>query len=343
MTKLRALLASLTLVAGATYWMTHDSQAASPSVTPGATLARPEVLVAPGVVEPARDRVVLSFETPGRIVAIDVDEGDPVVAGQPVARLDDRLARARLAAARAQLAQARARHGLARRGPRGEDLAAARADAAAAAVAAAHRTTEQTRSEHLGARGAVATSIVEADGAAARVAAAQAEAADARFRSLAKGTRPELISEAEAAVALAQADVDAATVALDQTVLRAPADGIVLRRFAEVGALVSQLTPAPVVSVADVRDLEIRAEIDEADIGAVQVGQIASVTATAYGAQRFPVRITRVTRELGRKTVRDDDPRARIDTRVLEVIARFEGDPPAQLPLGLRVTLHVGK
>jgi hypothetical protein len=53
------------------------------------------------------------------------------------------------------------------------------------------------------------------------------------------------------------------------------------------------------------------------------------------------VRITQITRELGRKTVRDDDPRARVDTRVLEVIARFDGAPTEPLPLGLRMYVHV--
>ena len=51
----------------------------------------------------------------------------------------------------------------------------------------------------------------------------------------------------------------------------------------------------------------------------------------------------RLTRELGRKTARDDDPRARVDTRVLEVIARFDGAPGIALPLGLRMQLHVTK
>jgi hypothetical protein len=41
--------------------------------------------------------------------------------------------------------------------------------------------------------------------------------------------------------------------------------------------------------------------------------------------------------------VRDDDPRARVDTRVLEVIAGFDGAPATALPLGLRMEVHVGK
>ena len=340
MNKLRYILVALPLAAAAYLWFGRETQPASAQ---SAIVTRPAVLVAPGHVEPERDAVKLAFESQGRIVAILVDEGDAVKANQVLARLDDRMHRARVVAAEAALAQAKARYTHARRGPRAEDLAAARAEADAAAAAAAHRGAEQERSEQLGKVGAVADSIVDADGAAARVAAAQAEAASARYRSLAKGTRPEQIDEAAAAIQLAQAELDAAKVALDQTVLRAPTDGVILRRYAEVGSLVTMTSPSPILSRADLRSLQVRAEIDEADVAAVAVGQPAFATADAYGDRKFPVRITRITNELGRKTMRDDDPRARVDTRVLEVTATFDGAPGVELPLGLRMSVHIGK
>ena len=304
-------------------------------------ISRAPILVAPGRVEPIRDPVALAFETGGRIVAIDVDEGDAVHEGQVVARLDDRLPKARVAVAAATVAQARARFDLARRGPRHEDIDAAKAVAEAAAAEADQRGTERVRSEHLGEVGAVATSVVDADSSAAHVATATAAAAPPRHQSLAKGTRAEQIAEASAAVDAATAELDAAKVSLDQTLLRAPHDGVILRRLAEVGALVTTLTPVNVVTIADLSKLEVRAELDEADIAAIAVGKPAYVTADAFGDRHFTVRVTRITQELGRKTVRDDDPRARVDTRVLEVVAQFDTAPTVALPLGLRMYLHV--
>jgi len=339
MTKVRYFLLSLPLAVGAYLWFGRETQSAAAQPE----IARPAILVAPGRIEPVRDAVKLGFEAHGRIVAIDVDEGDAVKAGQVIARLDDRLARARIAASEAGLAQAKARYLFARRGPRNEDLVAARAEADAAAAAAEHRGTEQARTERLGEVGAVATAVVDADGAAARVAKAQANAATARYQSLARGTRTEQIEEAAATIALAQSELDAAKVALDQTVLRAPSEGVILRRTAEVGAIVTLAAPAPVVTLADLRQLEIRAEVDEADVAAISLGQVAYATADAYGDRQFPVRLARITHELGRKTVRDDDPRARVDTRVLEVIATFDGPPGAELPLGLRMSVHIAK
>lgn len=344
MTKLRAsLFAIVPLVAAATWYVGHaaPSHAATPgAATPGAAEPpRAGALIAPGRVEPIRDPVLLAFETPGRIATLEVDEGDHVAAGQVVARLDDRLPHARLDAAKAAEAAATARLALARRGPRREELDAAKAEVAAAVAAAANRTVEQARSTRLGDLGAVPASAVDADTTSARVATASADAARARYAALVAGTRRETIDEAVAAVDAARADRAAAEVALDQTLLRAPAAGTVLRRLVEPGTLVAMLTPVPVISVADLAALEIRAEVDEADIARITTGATAFATADAYGDRRFPLHVTRLTRELGRKTVRDDDPRARIDTRVLEVVATF--DTPTELPLGLRMTVHL--
>jgi HlyD family secretion protein len=334
-----AILAVIPLAAAGYLWFGHQTKTASAHTE----LARPTILVAPGRVEPVRDPVALAFEAGGRIIAIEVDEGEAVHVNQVIARLDDRLPKARVDGAEAGVAAAQARLELARRGPRHEDLEAAKADAAAAEAAADHRNAEQVRSEKLGEVGAVANASVDADSAAARVASASAVAANARYQSLAKGTRSEQIAEAVAALDLAKAERAAARVALDQTVLRSPSDGIVLRRLAEVGALVTAVAPSPVVTVADLTKLEIRAEVDEADVSAIALGKTAYATADAFGERTFPVRIARITRELGRKNVRDDDPRARVDTRVLEVIAAFDGTPGTALPLGLRMYVHLDK
>ncbi len=336
-TKLRAaVLAVVPLAAAGWLWLGHASTPAAAETT--APIAAPSELVAPGRVEPVRDPVALAFEAPGRIATIVVDEGDRVHAGDVVARLDDRLPAARVAAAKADLAAAQARYLLAKRGPRAEDIAAARADADAAAADAEHRGVEQARSARLGETGALASSVVDADTAAARCRARpptrrwRVTARSPPARASSRSTRPPRRSRPRAPSSRP------ASVALDQTVLRAPADGVVLRRTAEVGALVTLTPPVTVATVADVARLEVRAEIDEAEVSRVAVGETAYATADAYGDRRFAVHVTRITGELGRKTVRDDDPRAKVDTRVLEVVARFDG--AETLPLGLRMTIH---
>jgi multidrug resistance efflux pump len=328
--------------AGAVAWYAAPSRTASASGAPAAASSEARTLVAPGRVEPHRAAVDLMFEQPGRIKELLVDEGDRVTAGQVIARLDDRAFRARVAAAEATVAGARAHLDELRRGARPEEIAAAKADADAAAAAQADADNQAARADKLLDASALPAAEADAERARAKVSAAQASAAAARAKLVARGARSEDIRVAEAQLELANADLDAAEVALDQCSLRAPSDGIVLRRKAEVGALVTAQVPVPVAELASRDALELRVEIDEADVGSVAVGQTGWATALAYGDRKFAGRITRITGELGRKTALADDPRTRVDTRVLEVVLTFDrGAAPGDLPLGLRMDAHL--
>lgn len=296
-------------------------------------------VVAPAIVEAKADPVALAFETAGRIVEIEVAEGDRVSAGQLVARLDDRLARAQVARAQAAVDRARAARDLAFAGARPAEIAAIEADARAAAAQAADRSLTRERTAKLAADGAV--SRAEADTAAhgAQAADAFAAAAAARADVVRQGERREVRRETVAGVAAAEAELELAKTLLSQTELRAPRDGVVLRRTMEVGEQVVTTPPKVVLTVADVDDLQLRVEIDENDVGRVQIGQHAFATADAYGALRFDGHVVRRASELGRKHLRLEDPHAKTDTRVLEVTVDL--DQPADLPLGLRMDTHV--
>ena len=189
---------------------------------------------------------------------------------------------------------------------------------------------------------AAVLSAAEADStqASARVALGQAGAADARLKVLERGTRSELRREAAAQVAAVEAELEEARTLLDQTQLKAPRAGTVLRRFVEPGEAVVMLPPTTVVAIADVEHVQLRTEVDESDVARVSSGQRGYATAIAYGALKVPGRVGRLTHELGRKHSVTDDPRARIDPRVLEVIFVPDAGHPA-LPLGLRMDVHL--
>ena len=121
--------------------------------------------------------------------------------------------------------------------------------------------------------------------------------------------------------------------------LRAPRAGVLIRRLHEVGEHVTTMPPTVLGVLADTAHLELRVEVDEADLGRVALGQAATASALAYGDRTFPGRVVRVLGELGRKTQRLEDPRARIDTRVLEVVVAL--DQAAPLPLGLRMDVKL--
>jgi multidrug resistance efflux pump len=325
------LSAALAAVGAAAYALRPSPAASAPADAGQATL------VAPALVEAHGDRVELAFETSGRITEVLADEGARVKAGDVVARLDDRIARARVAGAEAALAAAEARLDLAKHGARKDEIRAARADADAAAAQSRDRAQTADRDAKLLALNPDAITVAEVDAtrAAAETADAHARAAGARLALLEKGSRKETITEAKAAVAAAAADLEHAQALLAQLELRAPSDGVVLRRLHEVGEQVSTMPPTTVLVIADLDHLDLRTEIDERDVAHIAIGQRGWATADAYGDRQFAGHVTQIVGELGRKTQRLDDPRARVDTRVQEVV--FTLDESAALPLGLQM------
>ncbi len=151
------------------------------------------------------------------------------------------------------------------------------------------------------------------------------------------------LARAEASVRLARARVQEANALLEKTVLRAPVDGIVLRRYKEAGESVAPESKdsARVFTVADTRRLRVRVDVDETDVARLALGQPAWVTADAYGDRRFEGTVVRVGSLLGRKNIRTDEPTERVDTRVLETLIELHAD--VRLPVGLRVDAFIGE
>ncbi len=332
-------LAVLTVVIGAGAVLALRSRASGRETAAAADPVLP--VVAPGIIEPEADQVALGFELSGRVVEVTVDEGDAVTAGQVVARLDDRIARAEVAKAEAALAVAKAKRDLAMRGARSAEIRAAEADVLAARAQAWERESASGRAQAVrdSNESAISAAQIDAERGAADAARARASAAEARWDLVKQGSRSEEKRAAIAAVDAAEADLAHAMAILSKTELRAPRAGVVLRRFVEAGEQVTTMPPVTVLTIADTSQLELRAEIDESDIARIAVGQRGFATAQAFGDRKFPGQIVRISRELGRKTVRTDDPRARIDTRILEI--EFALDDAAGLPLGLRMDVRL--
>jgi HlyD family secretion protein len=111
------------------------------------------------------------------------------------------------------------------------------------------------------------------------------------------------LARAEADVRSAQADVNQAraTLSSDQTNLskasiRSPVDGVVLSRAVEPGQTVAaSLQVTTLFTVAeDLRQMELKVDVDEADVGGVKDGQNATFTVDAYPGREYSARVTRV-------------------------------------------------
>ncbi len=135
---------------------------------------------------------------------------------------------------------------------------------------------------------------------------------------------------AQANVAAAKAAARAAEVALENTYIRAPFDGTVLAKNADVGEIVapfasSASSKGSVVTLADMNSLEVEADVSESNIHKVIVGQTCEIILDAYPGVRFPGYVKKIvpTADRARATVLTKVAFDELDDRVLpEMSAR---------------------
>jgi multidrug resistance efflux pump len=97
--------------------------------------------------------------------------------------------------------------------------------------------------------------------------------------------------------------------------------------------------PRPVVSLADLSRLRVRAEIDERDLGRLRASQPAFVTAEAFPDRQFKGHVVSFSSLMGRKQVRTGDPAEKSDRDVLEVLIELD-ERDERLAVGLRTTVR---
>ncbi|MDH4066951.1 MAG: HlyD family efflux transporter periplasmic adaptor subunit [Acidobacteriota bacterium] len=298
------------------------------------------IIAGPGRVEPVSEEVDVAFELSGKLALVEVEEGDRVRTGDVLARLESEEYEARLRAAEARLAVAEAERLRLTNGARPEERREAAAVSAQADAALVHARLEVDRGRRLFEAGVIPREQLDRVERDWRVAGArQAETAE-RLAAIDSDARADELARADAGVRLARASVAEARALVRKTVLRAPIDGVVLRRHKQTGESVSLEGPSStVVTVADTRTLRVRVDVDERDVAALGLGQPAWVTARAYGETRFPGRVVRIGQMLGRKTVHTDEPMEKVDTKVLETLIELE--PGTKLPVGLRVDAFI--
>jgi HlyD family secretion protein len=185
--------------------------------------------------ELASDRIELSAEFNEVIVDIVAAEGASVSAGDPLLRLDDARAQARLADARAVHLQASARLDELLRGPRSEQIIAARAMLEGAVQELQFRQSEANRVREVHDRGLAATEVLDRAIADLDAAEANHKLRRAQLQELLAGTTVEELAQAEQQVAQAKAKLDVAAIDVERHTIAAPADGVVDSRLFETG------------------------------------------------------------------------------------------------------------
>lgn len=211
------------------------------------------VLNASGYVVAQRKAAVSSKAT-GRLEWLGVEEGSVVREGQLLARLENR------------------------------DTAASK-NQAAANLSVARNQLEQARVEQKDAARALSRNKqLLSEGIIAR---ADYDTAEARYNSAVAAS-----AAARAGIRAAEAALSGAAANFDYTLIRAPFDGVVLTKNADIGDIVSPMAAAAnakaaVVTLADMGSLQVEADVSEANIGKVRVGQPCEIMLDALPDTRF--------------------------------------------------------
>jgi HlyD family secretion protein len=297
------------------------------------------VIVASGSVEATEAQ--LGFQVPGRIDTIAVAEGDRVTAGQVLARLDVTELEARRAQAAAQLEAVRALLGELQSGSRAEEVAQSRTAAAAATDRLNDAQRDLARTRQLFDGGAVSQEALDKAQTAFDLARAQRDQAAQARQLVETGPRPERIAAQRAQVAQAEASVRQIDATLANAVVRAPFGGVVTVKDREPGEVVGAGTP--VLTVMNLGDRWVRIYVREDRIGAVRLGQAASITADTYPGKRYAGVVSYISSaaEFTPRTVQTAEERVKL---VYAVKVRITGDAAVDLKPGVPadVTLEAG-
>ena len=250
------------VAAGAWYWQTQQTASAAPRYTTE-TVRRGDLtltVTANGTLQPTRS-IAIGSELSGTVSKVNVDVNDRIRKGQVLVELDTSKLNDQILRSRASLAVANAK-------------VAQTVATVKEAEATLGRFEEVARLS-----GGKVPSKTELDSARATLDRARADEASARAS----------VNDAKAALSTDEINLSKASI-------RAPSDGVILTRSVDPGnAVAASLQAVTLFTVAeDLKQLRLQVNVDEADVGAVTVGQKASFTVSAYPGRKYPAVITRV-------------------------------------------------
>jgi HlyD family secretion protein len=275
--------------------------AAPEAELPAAAAAPPSpyAAAANGKVDIEGGMIPVAARRAGIIRDVLVNEGDAVSQGQVLARQEDEEPRLAAARASAALGEARAR------------------------LAGLEVALSTARREHERLAGLVGSNFVadqKMDQAEDQVRQAEAD-----------------LASGHAAVDTARAALAQAQYELELTMVRAPVDGRIARRYANPGAGASTLNVSTLFDLEPKAPRIVRAEVTEGSLPAVAVGQAVEISPEAEPGKSYRGKVLRISAVFGARRLQSDDPAERKDERVVEVVVSADDAP---LLIGQRVLVR---
>ena len=247
----------------------------------------PFAAVAEGKADVEGGVISVAARTAGIVREVDVTEGDRVTKNQILARQEDDAPRLAVETAEAALRQAQAQELLTQ-----------------SQLVAAHREARRLSD----ARDVVASQAIDQAGDVAR-------------------NDEATLDSQKAAVSVAQAQLDEAKYRLEQTIVRAPVDGRIVRRYAAPGVGASTLNVTPMFDLEPAGQRIVRAEVSESALPFVAIGGVVQMVPEADQTKTFKGQVLRRAPVFGARKLQSDDPSERTDERVVEVVVSADDAP----------------
>jgi len=240
-------------------------------------------------------QVDVSFRVPGKVMERPVDEGFLVQEGQLIARLDAKDLEQQVALQQAAEATSKAALAELLAGARKEEIEASKAALDQAAADVSRLEPDDARARDLYQKGILSIRDFEATHASLVAAKAKVNQLQQQYTLMKKGARQEDIDQARARYEQARQSLALAQTQLGYATLKAPTTGVILSKNIEPNEYVAPGTS--VVTLADLRNVWLRAYLEETDLGRVKVGQKALLTTDTYPGKKYEGRVSFIASE----------------------------------------------
>jgi len=313
----------------------------------------------------AKDQIVALLDPTELAQQVELNNREVAAAQAVLAELVAGSRPEEVAEAEQAVIQAQSRVDELQAGSRPQEIAAAKAAVASAQADADFRKADLDRVVKLTRDGTATQQELDAAKAAYDVAAAHLRQAGEQLKLVEEGPRKEQIDQAKAALAQAvqrmtlvkkgprTEQIDQARAKLQQAqqslaisrttlgyaTLKSPVDGTVLSKNVEQGEYVAAGTP--IVTVADLTDIWLRAYVNEADLGRVKLGQKARVTTDTYPDKAYEGTISFIASEaeFTPKNVQTPTERVKLVYRVKITVANAKMELKPGMPADAEIVL----
>lgn len=268
--------------------------------SPGEAAAKPipgkVVLESKGYIIPEQ-QILVSPQVSARIIELNFEAGQRVEKGFVLAVLDDTEYRAEFARATAEYEAARERMIETKEGSRPEEIRQVQAELAEAETQLTQAQRTYERRKELFDKNIIQAQDFEDVESAYRAQVKRVEALKATAQLVLAGPRIERRRAAEAEMRRAEADLTRAKWRLDNTIIKAPISGTILKKNAELGNLVNPVAFNGSFSLCDIADLsklEVELSIQERDVSKVFQNQKCKVRSEAYPDRAYDGMVSRL-------------------------------------------------